>query len=198
MSSPVNDLKRWQENALLTPTWEERNRLIGTWIASGSSVIDVGAGSRNLLNYLVDPRSYVAVDIIQEHPGTLYADFNSFIAPQITGRHDYVVCSGLLEYIVNLDFLLDQVARWGRFIIVTYACREHVSDEAVRIARGWVNNLSKRELLALLRRNHLFMVQETVWNSTGGNQDIFMLKGRASLGACPGRSSTPPVPGEIS
>lgn len=85
----------------MAPSWIERNRVIGTWIPDGSSVVDIGAGSQNLRDFLPPGCRYQPVDVVPPDAHTLFADFNAYTVPVMERSADVVVCSGVLEYVIE-------------------------------------------------------------------------------------------------
>lgn len=170
MPSPT-DLRRWEATARETPVWQDRNRVIGSWIAPGSSVLDVGAGSMNLREFLPPGCRYQPADVVLPSDATRFVDFNAYTLPRFDDPFDVVVASGVLEYVVDPDFLLRTVAGWGRAVILSYAVATDPPDLDARRRAGWISHLSAAELRTALAAAGLRIVREDAWQS----QRLFLL-----------------------
>ena len=113
------DLEHWERVAQGTPSWHARSQVIAKHILAGS-VLDVGAGSQTLKQYLPPVCEYQPCDIV---PGTgvLYCDFNTGDWSAIDQVYDYVVCAGVLEYMEDLlSFLRTVCEFFTHGIIMSY------------------------------------------------------------------------------
>ena len=143
---PLVDIDRWNRVKSEKPSWDSRNRLIADHVAPNSSVLDVGAGAMTLKNYLPPGCTYQPVDVVLGCADTLLANFNTQSIPVITVRYDYVICSGVLEYIVDVDNFLNIVKEWGKTIILSYAVLDLSPDIDSRKSNGWFNHFYKDQL----------------------------------------------------
>jgi hypothetical protein len=86
------------------PHWEYRNRMISEMMEPNKTVIDLGCGAKNLLNFYT-PSSYLGVDGIPS--ADLVIDLDSdFILPN---GWDYAVNSGILEFVIRPDLYLEKI-----------------------------------------------------------------------------------------
>jgi len=90
------------------PHWEDRNKLIASMMIPNKSVIDLGCGTKNLLKFYT-PCEYLGVDGIPSADLVLDLDSN-FVLP---GNWDYVVNSGILEFVVRPDLYLEKIKTVG-------------------------------------------------------------------------------------
>lgn len=98
------------------PPWSGRNLEISKRIKENSNVLDLGCGSKDLLNYIT-PNVYLGVDY--DNSADLTINFNnSFEMP--VGKWDYIVCSGLLEYLADIDKFLETVSTVPSTYIFSY------------------------------------------------------------------------------
>lgn len=143
---PPVDIDRWNRVKSEQPSWDGRNMLIADHVAPNSSVLDVGAGAMTLKSYLPAGCTYQPVDVVLGCTDTLLANFNTRSIPVIPARYDYVVCSGVLEYIVDVDYFLNIVKQWGERIILSYAILDLSPDIGSRKSNGWFNHFTKDQL----------------------------------------------------
>lgn len=156
-----SDTARWQQNVHEVPVWDERNRILAGLIPRGSSVLDLGAGAQTLRTHLIDCE-YQPCDFVPNE-GVLRCDFNRGIYPATTKVYDYFVCSGVLEYIRDLNTFLQKVSALGHQGLVTYADLRPHHSRLSRLRHGWVNHLSRTELESLLRDVGLEYEYQTSW-----------------------------------
>lgn len=76
----------------------------------------------------------------------MVCDFNAGIYPKTAITYDYIVCSGLLEYIRNPDTFLKRISTLGQNIILSYAVTLPLQQKRWRLSMGWFNNYSQKEL----------------------------------------------------
>jgi hypothetical protein len=157
-----NDIKRWQQNIRETPVWDERNRILASLIPPGSSVIDLGAGAQTLRHHLVNCE-YQPCDLVP-HGDALYCDFNKNIFPATTKKYDFIVCSGVLEYIRNPHRFLSQIFKLGSQGFLTYAPLLPGQKRLTRLRGGWVNHFREDQLEMLFARSGVRFVKVQEWN----------------------------------
>lgn len=96
------------EFQLRKPPWRLRNKLIADHLEKNKSVIDIGGGAANLLNYYT-PTSYLCIDGMPMPEVDLVVDLNTDYQTQVPDGWDYAVNSGILEYVIKVDeFLFKQ------------------------------------------------------------------------------------------
>jgi len=165
------DTERWRKVAAEIPSWDGRNQLIATFIPSGASVLDLGAGSQSLAGHLAHGCHYQPCDVVKSTQAVLLCDFNSGRYPDIQQQYDFVVCSGLLEYLRDIDTFLRVVMRYGRILIVSYACRQPSESKFARARHGWLNHFTRTELQTKFAASDLECSEIGVWKG----QVIFLL-----------------------
>lgn len=102
-----------------TPIWTIRNKFISNYISPNSNIVDLGCGNKDLLKYVI-PKNYLGVDF--ENP---YADLNlnlnlDFNLSNINFDIDYIVASGLLEYLDDVGSFFKNIKCNSKFYIFTY------------------------------------------------------------------------------
>ena len=102
--------------AVKNPGWTKRNITISKHIPDGTKVLDLGCGAKDLTRY-IKPSVYVGVDYLEGH-ADVTRDFNlPFLLP--TMEWDFVVISGLIEYLHDLDMFFDCVKHHGKTYIIS-------------------------------------------------------------------------------
>lgn len=101
---------------LKNPGWTKRNIKISKHIEDGSKVLDLGCGAKDLTKY-IKPSLYVGIDY-QSSVADIMCDFN---LPFSLPHHDwdYIVMSGLLEYLSDLDMFFKHIKNNGSTYIIT-------------------------------------------------------------------------------
>ena len=158
------DVSRWRQVAQELPPWDGRNELIAALVPVNSSVLDLGAGPQSLRRYLDPGCIYRACDVVPSSNDVLLCDFNHGIYPHVDQPYDYVVCSGVLEYVRDPVAFLTAVVPLGRNLILTYAPVQYGDTLWTRMTQGWVNHLSQRQLENLLNGLGLSWVIAERWN----------------------------------
>jgi hypothetical protein len=150
-----NDISLWHKVAHSgPPTWDQRNEIIGKLVPAGSSVLDVGCGAQTLKRYLPADCKYQPSDLIKSSPEVIVCDMNSGLYPETGVYYDYVICSGVLEYMRDPEDFLRRIPKLGRTVILTY---NPLADDGSKIERlgngwGWVNHFKRAELEELFAR----------------------------------------------
>jgi len=142
IASKGADIDRWTKNATVPPTWDARNQLMASFVAPGSSVVDVGAGAMSLKGYLPAGCTYQPVDVVQGAPETRIVNFNTRVVPTFDQKFDVAVCSGVMEYVLDPGFFIDTVRSWADRIVLSYVTTDIVADAKRRLDSGWVSKLS--------------------------------------------------------
>jgi len=146
------NVRRWREVSKNPhPHWDGRNQIIARLIPAGSSVIDLGCGPQTLRRHLDPSCKYQPCDVIRSTPDVIFCDFNSGIYPDIKESYDYVICSGVFEYIRNPAEFLKKNSRLGRVMILSYnPLHQMPGDSKIRrLNCDWINHFTKAEVEAL-------------------------------------------------
>lgn len=128
------------------PEWDDRNKTIASFIPEGSSVLDLGCGAKTLKRFLGPETTYQPCDLIRSSDEVIQCDFNAGIYPSVVCRYDYVICSGVLEYIRKPKVFLEKIGGLGERLIVTYNVFPAGGSRMDRLADNWVNHFSEAEL----------------------------------------------------
>jgi len=140
-------VRRWQKVAQGgRPPWDERNELIAGFIPAGSSVLDIGSGAQTLKQHLKPGCKYQPCDVVQSSPDVIFCDFNAGIYPEIKQPSDYVVCSGVFEYIRQPEEFLRRIPLLGKSVILSYYPFPPGGSKLERLGNNWVNHFTSDEL----------------------------------------------------
>jgi hypothetical protein len=114
---------------------------------------------------------YQPCDLVKSSDDVLLCDFNAGAYPTTERDYDYVVCSGVLEYIRAPRAFLARIARPGRRLILSYAVTRPDDSRWRRLSEGWVNGYTQSEL------ERLFDALGFQWRHTGawGRQAIYTI-----------------------
>jgi len=168
------DVRKWQSVAKAgPPTWDERNMIIARHIPPGSSVLDLGAGAQTLRNYLPAGCTYQPCDVVANTPDVIYCDFNRGIYPQPQTRCDYVVCSGILEYIRKPKLFLSRVTALAPKLLLSYNPVFEPESKVDRLEKGWLNHLSEQQLQAMFDE---LGVKWKIVNRREPNEVLFLIE----------------------
>ena len=144
---------RWHQVAHAgRPPWDERNQVIGNLIEAGSTVLDIGSGAQTLRGYLPQNCTYQPCDVIKSTPDVIFCDFNAGTYPEPGKYFDYVVCSGVFEYIRKPAEFLNRVPRLGRTVLFSYNPYLPGSSKIQRLGNNWVNHFTQEELQVLFQQ----------------------------------------------
>lgn len=122
---PTKKLETIIKNKKNNVPWSGRNLKISSFIDDNSLVLDLGCGNKDLLKY-IKPKKYIGIDLND------FSDFKinfneKFVLPALETR-DYIVCSGLLEYLYDLDYFFNAIKDKSKIYIFTF-WKKHKSIE---------------------------------------------------------------------
>ncbi len=145
-SVPTTVAVEWREIEYFDPVWNARVEEMASLISIRGCLVDFGCGNQSLRDYLPDGVSYVPVDYTPRSTDTVVIDFNAIGACPIKG--DIAFASGFLEYLVDPERFLNQLASLGyQQIVLSYCLIEKVSCLEQRRSLGWKNDMSLRAVL---------------------------------------------------
>jgi len=148
------DTRRWEKVSREVPPWDDRNRAIAAFIPEGASVLDLGSGAQTIRRHLKRGCKYQPCDIIQSSPDVIHCDFNSGVYPVLPTKYDYVICSGILEYMREPAKFIFEIRSYGRKCILCYNTYNPQQFVIERLGKGWVNHLQESELEQFFSTNN--------------------------------------------
>lgn len=143
------NVNRWREvSKNPRPHWDDRNEIIARLIPAGSSVIDLGCGPQTLRRHLPASCKYQPCDVIKSTPDVIFCDFNAGVYPDVKETYDYVVCSGVFEYIRKPEEFLKRNSKLAKTMILSYnPFNQFPGDTKIRrLNCDWLNHFTKPEL----------------------------------------------------
>ena len=147
------DKRRWEKVSKEVPPWDDRNQAIAAFIPEGVSVLDLGCGAQTMKRHLKPGCKYQPCDIVQSSPNVIHCDFNSGVYPALTTKYDYVICSGIFEYMRDPATFISEIRNYGKTIIFTYNLSNSKQLVVERLGKGWVNHLEEAKLEQLFAAN---------------------------------------------
>ncbi|CCG52662.1 Protein of unknown function [Flavobacterium indicum GPTSA100-9 = DSM 17447] len=164
-----SDVNRWQKNEELFTNWNERTAIMADFIPSDANVIEFGAGVMHMKSILPKTVTYTPSDIVKRYEETVVCDLNEPITVNLK-QFDTAVFSGVLEYVYNIENVIDQLSNASiNHIICSYCCSDIITLS--REKNGWLSDYTKSELEAIFSGFGYTVKNYQLWN----NQSIFNL-----------------------
>jgi hypothetical protein len=142
-----SDYNRWSKEKSLFASWDERTQLLAKQIKPQSIVFEFGAARLVLKAMLPEGCEYLHSDIVKRNEHTLVIDLNKELPnlPQV----DYIVFSGVLEYVFKVKDLLDYLSQFTNHFVFSYAVTNTFPDKGNRRFNGWVSDLSEDDICTI-------------------------------------------------
>jgi hypothetical protein len=152
LAAPTNK-SRWKKvSQNPDPHWDWRNKIISGLVPPGSSVLDLGCGAQTLRRHLDPTCRYQPSDVIISTPDVIFCDFNAGVYPDVSEVYDFVICSGVFEYIRKPEEFLKRVPRLARTMIFSYSPAVPGQSRLHRLSVNWVNHFTRPEVEAFFDR----------------------------------------------
>ena len=164
-------LYRWSHAESLDDQWDERTTLMAGMITPNSSVLEFGAGKEHLRELLPQGCLYQPSDIVMRSDQTLICDLNIEF-PTLQQKVDYIVFSGVLEYVHDVQRVMHLVRANCGACLVSYASTDALECMTTRMRSGWVNHLSRATFETILKNANFTVIEKRVWRG----QDIYSLQ----------------------
>ncbi len=156
------DASRWANGQNIYYKWDERTALMAAMIPPNSSVFEFGAGKELLGTLLPQGCHYQPCDIVPGSDRTLLHDLNiSF--PPMDRVWDYMVFSGVLEYIRDIPSLLNNVRAHSRNCILSYGVTDGLECLITRRKSGWFNHFSEKDFEKILHKCGFTIAEKRIW-----------------------------------
>lgn len=165
MKSTDSALSRWETETKNYSRPHLRLRQVASLVKSHrpERMLDIGC-SEGYLRNLCLPVEYYGCDFVRPatEPNFKFAvcDLSNDSVPFAGEHFDVVTCSGVLEYVANVDRLFREVRqrlRPGGRLILTYFNMHHLSrriqGRRSYVREDWKNNFPLSSLLSILSRN---------------------------------------------
>ena len=145
----VTDRLRWTQQYSYQPRWIKRSAFAAALCADSQIVCDIGCGMQELRKLLHPGIVYLPADLKLWTEDTRHCDLNLKNLPDIyLERADTVTMLGVIEYIYDVPWVLEELFKYVDKLIVSY----NPSDisQANRANNGWVNSFTLGELVQLV------------------------------------------------
>lgn len=155
-----SDVSRWASSKSLNKKWNERTRILSSFIDDGTvSLIEFGCAGKELGGMIPDTIKYTPSDIV-DRDGCLVCDLNVFY-PDFT-PYDTVFLSGVTEYINDVPALISSISATEGIntIVVSYAPKER---NRRRLSQGWVNSYTSGEFEYIFYKNGFIINVQDTW-----------------------------------
>lgn len=181
-----SDYQRWTNLDNYEAWWDARTEKIARLIPPTSRVIEFGAGRRQLEKRLDPTCTYIPSDLVERGPGTYICDLNRYPLPDIHHLNvDTAVFGGVLEYIHDIESLVEWLARHVSLCVASYACVQprkgivwRLRDRSNRFYHGYMNSYGEEELVDLFRRAGFRCIARDPWTS----QRVFLFVNQRARG----------------
>ncbi|MCH2489686.1 MAG: class I SAM-dependent methyltransferase [Flavobacteriales bacterium] len=145
-----SDVTRWKQKSSLFSNWDDRTQMLAAKITEYSTVLEFGAGRLVLKEMLPKGCTYIPSDIVARSEDTLVIDLNQEALPRLPIT-DYVVFSGVLEYVFDVQKVLAHCASTTQQLLFSYATIESYGHIKDRRYNGWVSDLSETTLIRVCK-----------------------------------------------
>lgn len=139
-----SDYTRWSKKSSLFESWDERTKILASNILPKATVFEFGAARLVLKRYIPQDCTYLHSDIVARDNETIVIDLNRNL-PDLP-KSNYVVFSGVLEYVNDVEKVLKHCSKFTEEILFSYAVLDNYSNVDTRRYNGWVSDLSKKQL----------------------------------------------------
>jgi hypothetical protein len=166
-----SDYDRWTDLKNYESWWDARTQKIARLIPAASRVIEFGAGRRQLEKFLDPTCTYVPSDLAARGLDTFVCDLNRVPRPDLGNLNvDTAVFGGVLEYVRDLESLVNWLAAQVSQCVASYSCTP--SDSGIvrwlrerfnRIYYGYMNSYNEEEFIELFRRAGFRCVARDRW-----------------------------------
>ncbi|WP_198295156.1 hypothetical protein [Brachyspira murdochii] len=135
----------WKKNFAYLDIFEYRiDKMLSLLnLNSLNSIMDLGCGMQTLKKKLNDKIHYIGIDQYNHINSSIIVDFNN--GEFYNENVDIIFCSGILEYIYNMEEFIKNISNNTDIIIFSYYFIEDCHERA----EVWVNSYDKRGLLSL-------------------------------------------------
>ncbi len=157
--------KIWQENEYFDEIWKERiEKLISYVDNEDYQLCDIGCGEQWTKEFLPENIKYIPVDYTKRTFDTIVCDLNKKELPSTDIMKNVVLCSGVLEYIVDLDWFVSSLKNTDK-VITSYCILERFPSIKIRNRYSWKNNLTLEELITLFIKNGFVLSELDIVNN---------------------------------
>lgn len=162
--------RRWVKKENIHESWNKRTLLLANEIKEGSRVLEFGSGNLILKENLPKNCTYLNSDIVKRDEETIIIDLNKKIPP--LPNVDFIIFSGVLEYVFNVEYVLNECLKYSKNILFSYATLDNFPNIKNRRINGWVSDLAMEDFYQILNKKDLNL--EVLGNWKG--QQLLIIK----------------------
>lgn len=142
--------RNWTSEQDFPHKWSDRARIAAELIEKKWSVIEFGAGNGIMGNFLGAKNKYLPTDLIKRKDEFEIVNLNFPL--NLNRVFDVGVSLGVLEYVSNVHFSLEELSRSVPNYITTYCCANYrfARLKVLRKCIGWNNHLTLAEFEKIL------------------------------------------------
>ena len=142
--------RNWRNVQHFPHQWSNRTRLAADLIGNTWSVVEFGAGEGFLGKILSHDSFYLPTDLIKRKDNFEIVNLDHPL--NLSRKFDVGVAMGVLEYLNDLNFSLQEISRNVPNFITTYCCAKYrfIRLKPLRRYIGWRNHLSETEFEKIL------------------------------------------------
>jgi 2-polyprenyl-3-methyl-5-hydroxy-6-metoxy-1,4-benzoquinol methylase len=147
------------------------------YIVKGCKILDVGAGDKYFKKLLGQEYDYVALNNFKTDDNKdLYCDLNEELI-NLNTNYDVITMIGVLEYVNDIDKVINWIKLYGKKIIITYSTLEGYG-ELLKDKYNSLNILTEQELKDIFIKHNFELVSE---ENTILTQKLFVFDNKNEL-----------------
>lgn len=158
-TSFTTDKMRWSDPNSLHSEWSYRSERAATFIAPGSTLLDVGCGKMMIEGFLPERCTYIPHDVVRRDDRTRVHDLNANDRPAFEGA-THISALGVLEYMNEPEAFWAWLAEAKARVIFSYVTWNHGFPTDSRRAMGWFNDFTRDEIVAMAQRAGFKLISE--------------------------------------
>jgi hypothetical protein len=155
----ITDIARWSQRTSFDQKWSHRSKMAAAHIPENATVLDIGCGTMFIEKELKPGCHYIPVDVARRDERTIVCDLNLGQYPDVHGV-THVTMLGVLEYLTHPAIYWDWVVKFGVRIVMSYVTFKPTFTSSQRRAKGWINDLTREELIAMAHERGFRAVSE--------------------------------------
>lgn len=158
----------WDKIEYFQDFWELRVKMMSNYITGHHrKVCDIGCGESKLKQYLAVSHEYIGIDYKQRDNVTLVCDLNNREFPFPEMVDDIVFCSGVFEYLYDIQKFIEYITKFAQTIIFSYCSIDRYSNLSDRNAKGWVNAFTNNEIKGFfLEKGYVLRGENTIFRNS--------------------------------
>lgn len=169
--------RNWLSDYVFPDNWVNRTVLASQMIDSSWDVIEFGAGSAKLKEFLKSSQRYLPTDLVLRQQSFQIINLDHPL--QLKQEFDVGIAIGVLEYVNSLHFTLNQIATNLPNFVTTYCAAKNrfLKFERARGHIGWKNHLTKKEFENIINQvGYKIQVVKEIETRFFYNQYIYKLQ----------------------